>query len=39
MIKQKLQDNILYATNFGTPEEIEEEINDWKDMDKLRTKS
>ena len=29
----------LYATNFGTPEEIEEEINDWKDMDKLQQKA
>lgn len=29
----------LYATNFGTPEEIEEEINDWKDMDKLGQKA
>ena len=29
----------LYATNFGTPEEIEEEINDWKDMDKLSQKA
>jgi hypothetical protein len=29
----------LYATNFGTPEEIEEEINDWKDMDRLEQKA
>jgi hypothetical protein len=29
----------LYATNFGTPEEIEEEINDWNDMDKLSQKA
>jgi hypothetical protein len=29
----------LYTTNFGTPEEIEEEINDWKDMDKLQQKA
>jgi hypothetical protein len=29
----------LYATNFGTPEEIEEEINDWKDMDRLQQKA
>ena len=29
----------LYATNFGTAEEIEEEINDWKDMDKLAQKA
>ena len=25
----------LYATNFGTAEEIESEIQDWQDMDKL----
>jgi len=29
----------LYTTNFGTSEEIEEEINDWKDMDKLQQKA
>jgi hypothetical protein len=29
----------LYATNFGSPEEIEEEINDWQDMDKLGQKA
>jgi len=29
----------LYATNFGDAEEIEEEINDWKDMDKLAQKA
>ena len=29
----------LYTTNFGTPEEIEEEINDWRDMDKLAQKA
>jgi hypothetical protein len=29
----------LYATNFGTPEEIEDEINDWQDMDKLGQKA
>jgi hypothetical protein len=29
----------LYTTNFGTPEEIEEEINDWRDMDKLGQKA
>jgi hypothetical protein len=29
----------LYATNFGTSEEIEEEINDWRDMDKLQQKA
>ena len=29
----------LYTTNFGTPEEIEDEINDWIDMDKLAQKA
>lgn len=29
----------LYATNFGTPEEIEAEIEDWAEMDKLSQKA
>jgi len=29
----------LYATNFGTVEEIESEIQDWQDMDKLEQKA
>jgi hypothetical protein len=29
----------LYATSFGSPEEIEEEINDWMDMNKLEQKA
>jgi len=29
----------LYATNFGTPEEIESEIEDWADVDKLGQKA
>jgi len=29
----------LWATNFGTPEEIEAEIEDWADMDKLEQKA
>jgi hypothetical protein len=29
----------LYATNFGTAEEIEAEIQDWQDMDKLEQKA
>ena len=29
----------LYATNFGTPDEIESEIQDWMDMDKLEQKA
>ena len=29
----------LYATQFGTPEEIEEEIQDWKDLNRLEQKA
>ena len=29
----------LYATGFGTPEEIESEIEDWRDLDKLGQKA
>ena len=29
----------LYATNFGSPEEIEAEINDWADLGKLEQKA
>jgi len=29
----------LYATKFGTPEEIEAEINDWSDMGRLEQKA
>lgn len=29
----------LYATNFGTPEEIEAEIQDWEDLDRLAQKA
>lgn len=29
----------LYATGFGTPEEIEQEIQDWKDLDRLEQKA
>ena len=29
----------LYATNFGTTEEIEQEIQDWSDLDKLGQKA
>jgi hypothetical protein len=29
----------LWATNFGTPEEIESEIEDWADVDKLGQKA
>jgi hypothetical protein len=29
----------LYATNFGSPEEIEQEIQDWQDLDRLEQKA
>jgi hypothetical protein len=29
----------LHATSFGTPEEIESEIQDWKDLDRLEQKA
>ncbi len=29
----------LHATQFGTPEEIEEEIRDWKDLNRLEQKA
>jgi hypothetical protein len=29
----------LYATGFGTPEEIESEIQDWEDLDRLAQKA
>ena len=29
----------LYATNFGSPEEIEAEINDWSDLGRLEQKA
>ena len=29
----------LYTTQFGSPEEIEEEIQDWKDLNKLEQKA
>jgi hypothetical protein len=29
----------LYATGFGTPEEIESEIQDWKDLNRLEQKA
>jgi hypothetical protein len=29
----------LHATQFGTPEEIEEEIQDWKDLNRLEQKA
>jgi len=29
----------LHATNFGTPEEIEDEIQDWVDLDRIKQKA
>jgi hypothetical protein len=29
----------LYATNFGSPEEIEQEVNDWHEMGRLKQKA
>ena len=37
--QEEIARQYLFTTNFGTPEEIEEEINDWKDMDKLGQKA
>ena len=37
--QEEIARQYLYATNFGSPEEIEEEINDWKDMDRLKQKA
>ena len=37
--QEEIARQYLYATQFGTPEEIEEEINDWKDMDRLKQKA
>ena len=39
MIKLKLTRQYLYATNFGTPEEIEEEISDWNELGRLQQKA
>jgi len=37
--QEEITRQYLYATGFGTPEEIEDEINDWKDIDKLGQKA
>ena len=37
--QEEIARQYLFTTNFGTPEEIEEEINDWRDMDKLAQKA
>ena len=37
--QEEIARQYLYATNFGTPEEIESEIQDWADMNKLEQKA
>lgn len=37
--QEEIARQYLYATNFGTPEEIESEIQDWRDLDKLGQKA
>jgi hypothetical protein len=37
--QQEIARQYLYATQFGTPEEIESEINDWADLGKLEQKA
>ena len=37
--QEEIARQYLYATDFGTPEEIEDEINDWRDIDKLGQKA
>jgi len=37
--QEEIARQYLHATNFGTPEEIEAEIEDWKDMEKLSQKA
>jgi hypothetical protein len=37
--QEEIARQYLYATNFGTPEEIESEIQDWADMDRLEQKA
>lgn len=37
--QEEIARQYLYATRFGTPEEIEAEIEDWKDLDRLAKKA
>lgn len=37
--QEEIARQYLYATNFGSPEEIEEEIETWRDIDKLAQKA
>jgi len=37
--QEEIARQYLYATGFGTSEEIEDEINDWRDIDKLGQKA
>ncbi|TXG79965.1 MAG: hypothetical protein E6R13_09125 [Spirochaetes bacterium] len=37
--QEQIVRSYLHATNFGTPEEIEAELEEWKDQDKLEAKA
>jgi hypothetical protein len=37
--QEEIARQYLYATDFGSPEEIEEEIETWRDIDKLEQKA
>jgi hypothetical protein len=37
--QEEIARQYLYATRFGSPEEIEAEIEDWKDLDRLAKKA
>jgi hypothetical protein len=37
--QEEIARQYLHATRFGSPEEIEAEIEDWRDMDKLQQKA
>lgn len=37
--QEEIARQYLHATRFGTPEEIEAEIEDWKDLDRLEKKA
>jgi len=37
--QEEVARNFLEASNFGTPEEIQEQIESWKDLDKLEAKA
>jgi hypothetical protein len=37
--QERAAKQFLEATNFGTPEEIQEQVDSWKDLDKLEAKA